>query len=51
MVERLLWAGADARRMTKDGKTAADLAREYGHEPLAEWLASYSPSPLGSEGK
>jgi ankyrin repeat protein len=35
MVERLLAAGADKGRKTKDGKTAADLARQYGHEELA----------------
>jgi uncharacterized protein len=40
MVERLLAAGADPRRKTKEGKTAADLARQYGHEALAAWLAS-----------
>src|SRR5947199_337215 len=34
MVERLLAAGADPQRKTKDGKTAADLAREHGHESL-----------------
>lgn len=34
MVERLLAAGADRQRKTKDGKTAADLARQYGHESL-----------------
>ena len=51
MAERLLSAGADAQRKTKDGKTAAGLAREHGHEPLAQWLANYSASPLGSEGK
>jgi ankyrin repeat protein len=39
MVERLLAAGADPRRKTKEGKTSADLARQYGHEALAVWLA------------
>ena len=39
MVERLLKAGADSRHKTKDGKTAADLARQYGHEDLAMWIA------------
>jgi uncharacterized protein len=36
MVERLLAAGADPRRKTKEGKTAADLARHYGHE-MKSW--------------
>jgi ankyrin repeat protein len=40
MVERLVKAGADPKRKTKDGKTAADLARQYGHEDLALWLAT-----------
>jgi uncharacterized protein len=40
MVERLLKAGADPKRKTKDGKTAADLARQYGHEDLAVWLVT-----------
>jgi ankyrin repeat protein len=35
MVEKLLAAGADRHRKTKDGKTAADLAREYKHPELA----------------
>ena len=35
MVQRLLAAGADRQRKTKDGKTAADLARQYGHADLA----------------
>ncbi len=38
MVDRLLASGADRRRRTKDGKTAADLAREYGHGELAAEL-------------
>jgi ankyrin repeat protein len=38
MVEKLLAAGADRKRKTKDGKTAADLAREYGYRELAEAL-------------
>lgn len=46
MVERLLAAGADPRRKTKDGKTAADLARQYGHEELAAWLDNRSPAQL-----
>jgi ankyrin repeat protein len=50
MVERLLRAGADPHRKTRDGKTAAELARQYGHEALAVWLAGYSFS-AGSEGK
>jgi ankyrin repeat protein len=48
MVERLLKAGADPRRKTKDGKTAADLARQYGHDELAAWLTNYSS---GSDGR
>lgn len=35
MVEKLLAAGAGRKRKTKDGKTAADLARQYGHADLA----------------
>ena len=38
MVEKLLAAGADRKRKTKDGKTAADLARQYGHAELADEL-------------
>jgi ankyrin repeat protein len=38
MVRKLLAAGADRNRKTKDGKTAADLARQYGHADLAEEL-------------
>ena len=51
MVERLLKAGADPRRKTKDGKTAIDLARQYGHEALADYLAAYSSPSAGSDGK
>jgi ankyrin repeat protein len=47
MVERLLKAGADPTRKTKDGKTAADLARQNGHEDLAVWIENYSSSPRG----
>jgi len=50
MVERLVKAGADPRRKTREGKTAADLARQFGHESLAAWLAGYSLS-AGSDGK
>src|SRR5262249_20079899 len=35
MVQELLAAGADPKRKTGDGKTAADLARQYGHAQLA----------------
>jgi ankyrin repeat protein len=38
MVDRLLAAGADRRRKTKDGKTAAELARQFSHEALAAEL-------------
>ena len=38
IVELLLAAGADRKRKTKDGKTAAELARQYGHVALAEEL-------------
>jgi len=38
MVEKLLAAGADRHRKTKDGKTAADLARQYGRADVAEQL-------------
>ena len=50
MVELLLAAGADRGRKTKDGKTAEDLARQYGHAELADWLANYSSSAAGSAG-
>ncbi len=37
MVVRSLAAGASKALRTRDGKTAADLAREYGHtEVVAE---------------
>ena len=38
MIEKLLAAGADRQRKTKDGKTAAELARQYGHPELAAEL-------------
>lgn len=38
MVEKLLAAGADRHRKTKDGKTAAGLARQYGHTEIAALL-------------
>ncbi len=38
MVRKLLAAGADPKRKTKDGKTPADLARQYGHAELAAEL-------------
>jgi ankyrin repeat protein len=43
MVEKLLAAGADPRRKTRDGKTAAELAREHRHEELANELANAAP--------
>ncbi len=39
-VDVLLAAGADISRKNPDGKTAADLARERGHEELAKRLSS-----------
>jgi hypothetical protein len=39
MVARLLAAGADPRRKTNDGKTPADIARQYGHEAISQELA------------
>jgi ankyrin repeat protein len=38
MVRKLLAAGANPQRKTKDGKTAADLARQFGHTDLATEL-------------
>jgi ankyrin repeat protein len=38
-VDALLAAGADRARKTGDGKTAADFARERGHEEIAKTLA------------
>ena len=38
-VEALLSAGADRGRKTADGKTAADFARERGHDAVAQRLA------------
>jgi uncharacterized protein len=35
MVEKLLAAGANPGRRTKDGKTAAELARQHGHEAVS----------------
>jgi ankyrin repeat protein len=35
MVQQLLKAGADPRRKSKEGKTAAEMARERGHAELA----------------
>lgn len=39
ILEMLLPRGADATLLTTDGKTAADLAREHGHEAVAARLA------------
>jgi hypothetical protein len=39
MVEKLLAAGADRHRKTKDGKTAAELARQSGHAEIAGMLS------------
>jgi ankyrin repeat protein len=41
MATVLLRHGADRDALTADGKTAADIAREHGHETFGEWLASY----------
>ena len=38
-VDVLLAAGADKKRKSTDGKTAADFARERGHEELAKRLS------------
>ncbi len=38
MARKLLAAGANPALRTKDGKTAADLAREHGHQELAAEL-------------
>jgi ankyrin repeat protein len=38
MVNRLLKAGAGPKKKTSEGKTAADLAREYGHPEIAALL-------------
>lgn len=39
ILELLLARGADASMRTSDGKTAADLAREHGHDAIARRLA------------
>ena len=39
LVDLLLRHGADATLVSEDGKTAADLAREHGHEGLAKRLS------------
>jgi ankyrin repeat protein len=39
MIDLLLARGADPSLTTTDGKTAADLAREHGHEDIAARLA------------
>jgi len=39
LVQALLRAGADRTRISADGKTAAMLAKERGHEHIAEMLA------------
>jgi ankyrin repeat protein len=38
LVELLLTHGADGHRKNDAGKTAADFARERGHQELASWL-------------
>jgi ankyrin repeat protein len=38
-VDALLASGADRTKKTGDGKSAADFARERGHEELAKNLA------------
>jgi ankyrin repeat protein len=40
LVELLLARGADPYHKADQGKTAADFARERGHEELAAWLES-----------
>jgi ankyrin repeat protein len=39
LVNLLLARGADPAAVSEDGKTAASLAREHGHETLAVRLA------------
>jgi ankyrin repeat protein len=39
-VNRLLAAGADPWLKTNEGKTAAELATQYGHIALAQELAA-----------
>ncbi len=38
----VLEAGADVDLLTKNGKTAAQLAREFGHGPMAKFLEGRS---------
>lgn len=44
MVELLVASGANPGVKSKDGLTALDLARRYGHEAIARALASTRPS-------
>jgi ankyrin repeat protein len=44
IVKLLLKYGADKTLATKKGETAADIARERGHEALATLIESYIPS-------
>ena len=43
MVDLLLVAGADPHATASDGRTAADLARERGHEALSRRLGTEPP--------
>jgi uncharacterized protein len=39
LVDLLLQRGADPSLVSEEGKTAADIAREHGHNDLARRLA------------
>ncbi len=52
----VLEAGADVDLLTKNGKTAAQLAREFGHGPMARFLEGWTrgraaPSSSSSLGR
>jgi len=44
LAEILLAHGADPHHKSDAGKTAADFARERGHEELATWLEAQAPA-------
>jgi ankyrin repeat protein len=47
MAHKLIAAGADPHRKTQDGKNAADLARQFGHNDLAAEITEPQPGAVG----
>ena len=43
IARELVWSDCDLEKRDEEGKTAAEVAREKGHDALAEYLASQAP--------